>query len=417
LTLLALLIAARITTIAGARDEGRPFEIEVEAAYAHLRADTTISRERASPSGFQFGDELLHVRTLDAVELRLAAGIWHDLELHVFAPYALRDAQEWGPVAGGTLASNPISISGCGAPGSCTAVQPIGTVAGRSQRKGFFDPTVGIAWSPVNEERQSRVQPGSFPGAPSAATWVLGLDYTVPLGGKVDDPTAVLGGTSHPEEKQAHVLTAWTAFSKRFRTAEPYLKLEASAPFASSKAYDNCRHPERLSDVAATNCAVSWKGETGYRPAYEAALTLGSEIVASEDRSRDQRFSFDVRAGVRWHGPSRGYTQVTDMLGKLTYADEYLTGTGQLAFYGRIARWFQVRVAGLVGVDSAHFLTHEDIGQDKNGDGVITISQGTGAAAPDQNPNYDFRVDQVGRRLRAEPAIFWGVSGTLTLSF
>jgi hypothetical protein len=417
LILLALLTAARITTVAGAPDEGRPFEIDVEASYTHLRADTTISRERPSPSGIQLGDELQHIRTLDAVELRLAAGIWRDLELHVFAPYALRDQQEWGAVAGGTLASNTISISGCGAPGSCTTVQPIGTVPGRSQRKGFFDPTVGIAWSPVNEERQSRPQPGSFPGASSAATWVLGLDYTVPLGGKVDDPTNVIGGTSHPEEKQAHVLTAWTAFSKRFRTMEPYLKLEASAPFATGDSYDNCRHAELLSDVATMNCFNSWRGETGYRPPYEAALTLGSEIVALEDRSRERRFSFDVRAGVRWHGASRGYTQVTDLLGKLTYADEYLTGTGQLAFYGRVARWFQFRLAGLVGMDSAHFLTHEDIGEDKNGDGVITISQGTGAVAPDQNPNYDFRVDQVGRRLRAEPSLFWGISGTLSLMF
>jgi len=68
-------------------------------------------------------------------------------------------------------------------------------------------------------------------------------------------------------------------------------------------------------------------------------------------------------------------------------------------------------------VDSAHFLTHEDIGEDKDGDGVVTISQGTGISAPDQNPNYDFRLDQPGRRLRAEASLFWGVSGTLSLNF
>jgi hypothetical protein len=125
----------------------------------------------------------------------------------------------------------------------------------------------------------------------------------------------------------------------------------------------------------------------------------------------------DLRAGVRWHGPSRGYTQVSDLLGKLTWADEYVTTTGQLAVYGRIARWLHLRVAGLVGRDSAHFVTDEDVGEDKDGDGRITISQGTGAPAPDQNPNYDFRVDQPGRRLRAEPSLFWGISGTLSLNF
>jgi hypothetical protein len=68
-------------------------------------------------------------------------------------------------------------------------------------------------------------------------------------------------------------------------------------------------------------------------------------------------------------------------------------------------------------MDSAHFLTHEDVGEDKNGDGKVTISGGSGAAAPDQNPNYDFRVDTVGNRLRAEPALFWGIGGTLSLNF
>jgi len=187
--------------------------------------------------------------------------------------------------------------------------------------------------------------------------------------------------------------------------------------FAPGKAYDNCRHPELLADVAAANCAGSWKGQTGYQPAPEAAAILGTEIVTYEDRARDRRFSFDARAGLRWHGPSRGYTQVTDLLGKLTHADQYLTSTAQLAFYGHISRRFLFRAMGLVGLDSAHFLTHEDVGEDKDGDGLIIISEGSGAPAPDQNPNYDFRVDPVGRRLRAEPALFWGLSGTLSLSF
>ena len=415
--LIAFLIAAQITTVADAGDEKRPFELDVEATYTHLRADTRITRERSTAGGIQLDNELQHTRTLDAMELRIVAGLWHDLELHILAPFALRDVQQWYALPGGTLAANTIDISGCAAPGRCTAVQPIGVVPGRSTRSGFFDPTIGVGWSPVNEEREWR--PGSelFPDAPPVATWVLGVDYTVPLGGKVDDPTRALAGASRPEERQAHVLTAWTAFSKRFRKLEPYFKLEGSAPFPSGKAYDNCKHPELLADVAAANCAGAWKGQTGYRPPWEAAATVGSEVVASEDRARDRRFSFDVRAGLRWHGPSRGYTQVTDLLGKLTYADEYVTGTAQLAFYGRMTRWFNFRVAGLIGMDTSHLITHEDVGEDKNGDGAITISQGSGAPAPDQNPNYDFRLDQPGRRLRAEPALFWGVSGTVSLNF
>ena len=411
--LIAFLVAAQITTIA---DPGNgPLGLTLDAAYSHLREDTRITRERSTPAGIVLGDELQHTRTLDELELRLAVAPLRDLELHIIAPYALRDLQEWYGLAGGTLATNTIDVSGCAAPGSCTTPQPIGVVPGQSTRSGFFDPSIGFIWRVVDGQR--RGSPDPLPGSTPAATWVVGLDYTVPLGGKVDDPTRTVNATGRPEQRQAHVLTAWTAFSKRLKSIEPYLKVEGSAPIPTGKAYDNCQHPELLADVATANCAGAWKGDTGYRPPFEAALTGGAEIVAFEDPRQDRRFSFDLRLGVRWHGVSRGYTQVTDLLAKLTYADEYLTGVGQLAFYGRISRWLNVRVTGLLGMDTAHFLTHEDVGEDKNHDGFISISQGTGAPAPDQNPNYDFRLDQPGRRLRAEPSLFWGVSGTLSVSF
>ncbi|TMA14929.1 MAG: hypothetical protein E6J84_10660, partial [Deltaproteobacteria bacterium] len=105
MSLLALLIAAQITNVADAADEKHPLEIDVEATFLHLRSDTTIARERATPGGIQLGDELQHTRKLDALELRLAVGIWHDLEVHVVAPYALWDAQDWSALAGSTLAA------------------------------------------------------------------------------------------------------------------------------------------------------------------------------------------------------------------------------------------------------------------------------------------------------------------------
>ena len=164
------------------------------------------------------------------------------------------------------------------------------------------------------------------------------------------------------------------------------------------------------------NCDASSKGQTGYKPPYEAAFTLGAELVAAEDRKDNQRLAFDLRADMRYRGPGRDYTQVTDALGKLTYSDEYLTTLGSFGIYGRLARWFHMRVYGTVGFETAHFLTHEEIGDDKDGGGIV-ISGGRGVAAPDQNPNYDFRVDQPGRRLRAEPAVIWGVAGSLSLNF
>jgi len=151
-------------------------------------------------------------------------------------------------------------------------------------------------------------------------------------------------------------------------------------------------HPELLADVARQigivpgNCPCAWAGETGYKPPYQAQATLGAELVAAEDLKGDQSLSFEARGDLRWHRAGRDYTQITDALGKLTYADEYVTTAGTLGLYGRMARWLHLRVYGSVAVDSAHVLTHEDIGQDKGAspDGSIVISGGSGRAAVDR---------------------------------
>ncbi len=408
--------AAHVTDVADAGDEKHPLELDLDATYNHVVSQTTIAREQ----GAALTQELKHTRTLDSIDLRLAIGLWHDLELHALAPLALRDVQEWhqaGPTS--TLATNTISPSGCAAAGSCTAVDPILPVSGQSQHVGFFDPTVGIAWGVVNEERELRLNPELFPTGKPASTWVIGIDWTFPLpGGKLDDPSrwGFASPSAGTESRKAHLLTLWTAFSKRFRVLEPYIVLSGTAPIATRGAFDDCNAPV-LADVAPANCAGPWKGETGYKPPFEALLSLGTELVAAESADGDQRLSFEVRGDVKWHGPGRDYTQVTDALGKLTYADEYVTTGGQAGLYGRISRWFHLRVYGTLAVDSAHFLTHEDIGAEKDATPGIQISGGNGLPAPDQNPLYDFRLDQVGRRLRAEPALVWGIAGNLSLNF
>ena len=416
--------AARITDVADAADERHPLEVDLDATYRFMRSTATITREVPGAAGTQLNDELKYVRQLSSLDLRFAVGLWRDLELHVLAPLALSDSQSWAPAGGtSTLATNTISISGCGGAGSCAAVQPIVNNYGPSKRVGFFDPTIGVAWNPINEERELRLKPELFPEGRAVSTWAIGFDWTLPMpGGKLNDPsrylTYVPDQSPGRESRQAHVLTLWTAFSKRYKVLEPFVGFSASVPFAGKDAWDNCDNIPNLADVAKVNCkSRDWIGSTGYKPPIEGQVTFGAELVAAEDLKADQRLAFEIRGDLRWHGPARDYTQVSDALGKLNYADEYVTSSGTVGIYGRVARWAHVRVYGTISMDTAHFLTHEDIGDDKDHDGKITVSGGTGAPAPDQNPTYDFRVDQVGHRLRAEPAITYGFAGTLSINF
>ncbi len=431
------LVAAEVTEVADAMDERHALEVDLDVTYLHLHKDSKITRESLQPNGtIGLVDELSHSQSIDQLGFRLGIGLWHDLELHVIAPLVLADEQSWGFAPGttaatSTIANNTVDISGCLSAGSCAAVKSIFPVTGKSSRSGFADPTLGIAWGPINEEREVQLHPELYPPGRPVSTWVIAFDYTLPLPGPLNDPSKFGAAsdasltTPHATERlKAHVFTLWTAFSKRFTVANPYVVFRASAPVAikgsgpGDGAYDNCWHPEQLSDVATANCAdPNWKGLTGYLPPYEGSFTLGTELVFFENGKSRQKLALDVHGEVRYTGPGRTYSQLSDALGKLTYTDEFVTGTASVGLYARAASWLRARVTGLLAVDSAHFLTAEPIGRDFNGDGHISLANGNGKVAPEQSPTYDFRIDQPGRRLRAESVMTWGVTGTVALSF
>jgi hypothetical protein len=451
--------AAHLTDVADAMDERHPVEVDLDFGYLHLKKQTKVTRENVQldpatqKRGIVLVDELQHTETTDQLDFRLNVGLYHDLELHIIAPLLIGQKQEWGfatvngasvqPVS--TLQNNKINISGCNATGACDAANPLLPTPGQSLRAGFKDPTIGLAWGPINEEREQLLKPDLFPQGHAVSTWVLGLDYTLPLPGDVDDPSKYLvpatstapvamaanaGTVSHPAIRKAHVFSPWTAFSKRFKVLDPYFGVRAKLPIpvggssAGDGSYDNCWHREQLADVASPsgtflgNCAAAaWKGDTGYKPAYTGAFTFGTELIVVDDKVAQQKVAFDLHTEVTWFSPSRGYSQVADALGKLTYEEEHVQALTTLGFYGRIARWLHVRVSGTLGVDTPHFLTSESIGKDLDGDGQVQISAGATGKSPEQNPTYDFRVDQPGRRLRAEAVFIWGVSGALALNF
>lgn len=430
--------AGQITDVADAMDPGHPVEVDLDVGYERGSTKTPISRETkvSDGSGGQkpgFIRELDHTQTVDELEFRLGVGLYHDLELHILAPLVLRDLQTWdyADAANSTLKANTTPISGCYKAGSCplSPPQPIGTIPGRSLRQGFRDPTVGIAWGPINEEREAKLRPELFPPGKPVSTWVIGFDYTLPLPIAPDDPSAIAtapdkpAAKGGPEAKRAHLFTLWTAFSKRFRVLDPYVRLSATVPVPSrgttpgDGAYDNCWHPEALADVATANCKdPAWIGQTGYQPSYEGSLVLGTELVAAEDPLAHQKLAFDLRGSMRYVSPGRVYSQVTDALGKLTYVDEYTSFTASLGLYGRISSWLHLRARGWVGFDTAHTITNESIGKDLDSDGIVQINNGSGKA-PEQNPTYDYRLDTPGSRLKAEASFAYGFSGTLSLNF
>src|SRR3989442_4768214 len=190
-------LAAQVTDVATGMDEDRPFELDLQATYQHRRDSTRIRRENLQGGAIALVDELQHDRTLDQIDFRVAMGLFRGLELHILAPYVLRDAQDWdyatvngvSVAPSSTLANNTISISGCGNPGSCTTPQPIVVAPGHSQRSGFRDPTIGLAWAIVDEGREVRLRPDVYPPGAAVAAWVVGAHYTFPGPPPIDHPS------------------------------------------------------------------------------------------------------------------------------------------------------------------------------------------------------------------------------------
>src|SRR5260370_7368616 len=147
--------AAHVTDVADAADERHPLEVDIDVTYIHTRSETRISRERPGTAGTALVDELHHLRTVDELGFRLAFGLWHDLELHVFAPMVLRDVQSWHYANGvdassSSLTNNRIDVSGCAAAGSCSSLSPImPPLPAHTHPPRSPDPTICITYPPL----------------------------------------------------------------------------------------------------------------------------------------------------------------------------------------------------------------------------------------------------------------------------
>jgi hypothetical protein len=130
-----------------------------------------------------------------------------------------------------------------------------------------------------------------------------------------------------------------------------------------------------------------------------------------------------VRVGLQlasdYVSRGRTWSEVTDLVQRLTTVDPSATTDAALRIDVDLAAGLRWTTTGAFGVTTNHVVTSEDIGQDRFGGGDASknlpkddvVAIGTG----EQNPVYDFRVDQPGRRLKVEDVT--RVYGSTSLAF
>jgi hypothetical protein len=455
--------AASVTEVLDAADADDPFDLWVQPYFRYVRRQSRINRERcvdanrypcSAPLSPAVGPvppyynkdvkELDHVQTSAQLLIEARVGLYKDVEFHFTIP-----AYEFGDRHTISLASGVVGTAGNNASslvedGIFTNEQIGDGAEQNSKHTGFGDATLGLAWAPLNNERNW-----------SVATWKLGFDVTVPTG-RLRRPDLGTGGVG----RKVIELAFTTALSKRIGMLDPYVGFGYYLPIALGTAYDNQRcDPDNTTlktdldaalaggDLVACQPGPHTLKESSLQPGQRASMFLGMEVVPWEEPSKHQRFAIDMRIFGVYHARGRDYTEISDFLnvnadgadaqsgrspfvpvsthGELTRHDQYATIGGLFGLYVHLARYVRFFANVELSHTSEHLLTNEGVGRDLDGDSQVDPYIITGNDLPPENPescppsgalvvncnatarqeqnnDYNQIVDQPGRRLKLQ---------------
>lgn len=412
--------AAQITEVADAVDGDDPFDANLEVKFDVERHSGLITRENFQPPQNDAGGK---PRTVDVKELsfervrfrikpRLEVGIFHDLSAFAEWPIVIWDQQafryaegtdqgnssfgrdiapnpsppvdSWPETAGAGNDSQRIQNGKYGFPGkdyNDWRMKPgDGTFTG--YRQGFDNPSFGLRFSPLNNDRDD-----------TKPTITLQADYTAPFfqfmnptDDKLDDPQ-----NPGPVADGSHKFHFSVAMSKRFLILDPYFQIEYTLPLA----------------------ATSGGSLLGAFPRQVGGFMMGTEIIPYEEKKLDQKFAIDVNAFATYFSEGRDYSEVSDMLKEQTYTDQWVQTGLSAGIFFKAFQYFFFDVTGRLAYDSSHLLTIEDFGTDGpdlNPD--INLDN-----PKERNPYYNPAIDTVGRRVRVEQSLHLGVLVHAALTF
>jgi hypothetical protein len=405
--------AAELTRVASSFEEKDPFGMFFDFTFDRVFDRGKIAREWYQKGALEDVSELTYFRDETRLAIDTHIGVFRDVELHVGVPIVFQQDRRW-TFAKDTNATNSTIYRNCGDARGTPCPTPgagdgrlfeVGANGATSFRGGLGDFTFGLAWNVFNQKKDD-----------TKPTWMLRFDYTAPTASTLNPTTATRAEMRGAVGDRVNRFAFSTAVSKRLGSAfEPYVGVSYVLPWVGPGFYSNCDNPNDARMARTENCGQGpWtRSQTGLRPAHVGNFTFGSEIIAFERPDRFQRLVIDLRGFWQYTSIGRTYNEMSDLMGKLLSTSDFGTVGAQVGFVGQAAEFVLLKAYGSMAYQTERYLTSEDIGKDVNNNGVIDIS----SATQEVNPNYDFRVDRVGRRFRMQEQIVWRVHVTATLSF
>ena len=408
--------AAELTRVASSFEDKDPFGLFIDIGYVRTQQREKIVREAHQEGTVSDVSELRYLSIDSRLNLDAHLGLWRDFEFHFGVPIVFQQNRYWKFAAGtdtnnSTIYNNCLQANGDLTDPSCPSTfagrRPIFEVAGEgasSFRGGLGDMTFGLAYAFFNQRKDD-----------TKPTWVAGIDYTAPTSDTLD-PTVI----TSPDSRGAigdrnHKYKLYTAFSKRIGVADPYVQLHWTIPFRGPGWYSNCDHPNPLTMGAPENCGTpEWtRAQTGIQIPHQAGVIFGTELNAVDDPLAQHKVALDLRGFATYVSDGRYYSELSDVLHKLTETQDYLQVGGQIGFVAYAAEYFHLSAHASLAYNTEHTLTAEPLGKDIDGNGTLDVT----ANPKELNPNFDWRTDLVSRRFRASESTVFALSVNATFSF
>lgn len=404
--------AADITRIASSFEDDDPFDLFIDVGFERTQTRAKIVREQApfaipegepAPETINEANEVWYKGVDSRLNLRLAFGVWQDLEFSFALPIVFQQNERWDYVSGtdagnSTITNNCINADGSAIPGCLAGTspgRPLFGVPQESFRGGLGNMHFGLAYAFFNQEKDN-----------TKPTWIVGLDYEAPTA-KQRDPSV---DTTDPDNRgnvgdRVHKYQLYTAFSRRMGVADPYFRASYTIPVRGPKFYSNCdqRNADPPNLGAPQNCLTNgWdRKETGIKSPTLASMVFGVELIPHDDKKKMQKFALDLRAIGNYVGEGRYYNELSSALRKLLTSEDYFQVGGMVGATARAGETFSIRASATYLYNTDHLLTSETIGRDDDESGSVDVLGPDGEVTSEVNPNFDWRYDVAGRRFRA----------------
>ncbi|MET0385270.1 MAG: hypothetical protein ABW321_04890 [Polyangiales bacterium] len=342
---------SEFTDVLDAFEHGALPDFNVGLSYRRTHARATVARERIGAQDAIAGRYVpiaVSSQTINALGLELAVGVYSDLMVYGRLPLVLSDTRNLRTPSGVRTTAVPA------APRAGSAEPLFELDVDSKTRSGMPGLDLGVAWGVVNQYRK-----------PYLPTWVLSLETRLGFGRLIEacrDGTGCSSGIN----RGTSMITLGSRWSYRVHWAEPYVGLRYMHEWATSASGRFAPHGDQPGYVQNTPPSVQ-------------ELTLGTALVAWEDRARFQRLAIDVRGYAAHVSAGRDYSALFDALGTSTHpelAQPYETSSGdevpftgltqvasharfaaELALATQAARYIRFRLGFMLSHVTAHWLT------------------------------------------------------------